>query len=115
MRFLLGFLILLTGCGGFHSTYKDVQEQKPRISFQTKKTAEQYLGCISPKAVQIWPTANVMKDGNSWVVSVLENQFVTAINITPTADGAAVALREWEGLTVRSRFQAMRDAVELCR
>ena len=114
MRLLVAVSMILAGCT-MQSTYKDVQDQTPKISFQTTKTADQYLGCISPKAVEIWPTANVLKDGNSWVISVLENQFMAAINITPNANGASVALREWTGATVRSRFQRMRDAVEICR
>lgn len=98
------------------SSYKDVQGQKPVVAFVTSKSADEYMGCMMPRAVEIWPTASTMRDGNSWVIRIFENQDLAAVTIAPRANGASVELREWTGLTIiRTRFQRMREAVEACR
>lgn len=96
------------------STYDQIKERPPAIEFYTEKSADDYLGCIGPRFMEIWPTTNTVRDGSNWVVTVPLSQIIATVTIEPKDDGAHVSYRQMNDMT-RFNFGKGRAAVDSCR
>ena len=87
---------MLTAC----VSYGEMRERSPLISLATGKTADSYIGCISPKFADINPKSTTVRDGMGWVVTLpTEGAIGATVTITPTASGAGVEYRQMHRLT----------------
>lgn len=104
---------LLGGCV-MQSTYEQIKKRPPAIEFHTDKSADEYLGCISPRFAEIWPTTNTTRDGSNWVVTVPLSQIIATVTIAPANEGAQISYRQMNDMT-RFNFGKGRAAVESCQ
>lgn len=105
--------MLLSGCV-MHSTYSSIQQRAPAIAFQTDKSAVEYLACLHPRLIDIWPSTSLVNDGDAKVLTSAEPQMLATATIRPDGDGAAVEYRQANDMTVANYGRA-REAVNACR
>lgn len=109
----LAAVAALFGCV-MHSTYSSIQERDPAIAFQTEKSVDEYLSCLHPRMVDIWPSTSLVNDGDAKVLTAAEPQMLAAVTIRPSGSGAAVEYRQINDMTV-ANFGRAREAVNACR
>lgn len=101
---------LISGC----ASYSQLRDRDPAISIESAKSAEEYLGCITPAFAEIWPTTTNLRDGDLWIVAVPHGvSYLATVTIRPNQHGAVAEYRQLNNIT-KFAFGRAREAVRSC-
>ncbi|MEN5117468.1 hypothetical protein ABE488_09065 [Luteimonas sp. TWI662] len=103
--------LALPGCV-MQSTYSQIMAKPPVQAFDTTRSVDEFLGCISPKIATVWPRVNTIQDGDASVLTVVGAQVLVTVRVSQTSTGAHVEVRQiYDG----RGYQRASEAALACR
>lgn len=105
--------LVLVGCVALSGcvSYAKTQGSEPQLVYASAKSQDSYLGCISPRFMEIAVQSTTVRDGESWVVALPGATATVSIHADGT--GSRVEYRQMHELKWGS-FGRAREAVSAC-
>lgn len=112
-KFVLAVVTACTVAGC--STYESIKDRPVSIEVSSNKSADEYIGCIAPAFIQLWPQSTTVQDGNSRVVTGrVQGTMSATVTVRAQGEGSTAEYRQINNLNV-GNFKKARAAVADCR
>lgn len=97
------------------STYDSIKEREPAVEVHSTKSVDDYIGCIAPKFIQLWPDSTTVQDGNARVVTGrVQGTMAATVTVIGSDGGSRAEYRQLNNLKINN-FKKARTAVTDCQ
>lgn len=118
MRQTILFMALL-GIAGCAPTYSELRERAPLYQERTTMTPQAFVDCVLPKWLDQSALTHIIKDGDSRVVVMPRDGYVTVpratLTASPSTSGSLVVLQTKFYSTANSKTKKMWAAAQACK
>lgn len=113
-------LVVSLGIGGCAPTYSELRERAPLYQGHTTMTPQAFVDCALPKWLNQSALAHVVKDGDSRVVVMPRDGYVTVPRATLTASpsissGSSIVLQTKFYSASNSKTKELWSAAQACK